>query len=144
MGVYDKGGNPHHSQSRANFSDSIAGDKKPPAAAPAKKAAPAAGGDANDVSKMKIGAVVKQHGPAHDVAITHDHGAGHHHVHSTHGDKHHHSDHGTAQLAHNQAAQAAGVTPGQESEQEDNEMTPDSTGDQQHGAPAPAGIPGMA
>lgn len=49
-------------------------------------------------------AVAQEHGPAHEVHMTHDHEGGQHHVHSMHPDGHeHHSDHGSAEEAHDHA-----------------------------------------
>ena len=141
---YAKDGTPHHSLSRASHHDGMQADRKaPPAVHEMKKAAPAADGkDGNDVSHMKIAEVVKKHGPAHDIAMTHDHEAMQHHVHSTHGDKHHHSDHGSAKAAHEHAMMAAGID-------HDEEETPDEeageTGADETAEMAPStGIPGLS
>ena len=60
----------------------------------------------------EIQQIAAEHGPAHEVHITHDHAAGKHHVHSVHEDGHeHHADHPTADHAHMHAAHAAGLKP---------------------------------
>lgn len=59
------------------------------------------GGDEGDMGEGEDAAgVVKEHGPAIEVNITHDHMAGKHSVHSKHEDGHeHHSDHPDAEAA---------------------------------------------
>ena len=53
-------------------------------------------------------AIAEEHGPAHEVHITHDHAAGAHHVHSMHPDGHeHHSDHASVEEAHEHGKQLA-------------------------------------
>ena len=66
-------------------------------------------GGENDVSEQPIHEVVAEHGPAHEVHITHDHEANTHHVESKHGTKTHHSDHESAEDAHEHGKAAAGL-----------------------------------
>lgn len=72
---------------------------------------PGAGqGEGDDVSSQSIHEVVQEHGPAHKIVTHHDHESGVHKVHSHHGDgKVHKSEHGSAEEAHDHAAQAAGL-----------------------------------
>jgi hypothetical protein len=63
--------------------------------------------------------VAKEHGPAHEVHITHDHATGQHHVHSVHQDGHqNHSVHATPEEAHMHAQAAAGIPGGMEEKEE--------------------------
>ena len=58
----------------------------------------------------EIKQIAAEHGPAHEVHMTHDHEGGVHHVHSMHPDGYeHHADHQSADEAHMHAAHAAGV-----------------------------------
>ena len=72
--------------------------KKPVAKAPMPEEQEMGGEDGS--------AVAQEHGPAHEVHITHNAGA--HHVHSMHPDGHeHHSDHGSVAEAHEHGKQLA-------------------------------------
>lgn len=135
---YDAQGKPHHSASRAAFSDKANEGKKPAAAAAPAKEKPQGEGKEHDVSQMNIRDVVKQHGPAHEVHIFHDHEAGEHKVHSIHGEKHHHSQHDSADAAHHHARMAAGVM-------NPDQQEPTEEPDEANAAPqmASASIPGM-
>ena len=63
--------------------------------------------------------VAREHGPAHEVHITHDHASGQHHVHSVHQDGHqNHSMHATPEEAHLHAKAAAGMPGGMEEKEE--------------------------
>lgn len=74
----------------------------------AKAPAPMAGAEPEMGGEEDGSAVAAEHGPAHEVHITHDHAAGMHHVHSMHPDGHeHHSDHGSAEEAHEHAKKLA-------------------------------------
>jgi hypothetical protein len=54
--------------------------------------------------------IAAQHGPAHEVHITHEEEMGSHHVHSMHPDGHeHHSDHASKEEAHEHGKKLAGV-----------------------------------
>lgn len=67
----------------------------------------------------EIQQVAAEHGPAHEIHMTHDHEGGVHHVHSVHGDGYeHHADHQSAEHAHTHAAHAAGLNPPNEEETE--------------------------
>ncbi len=69
-------------------------------------------------------AVAAEHGPAHEVHVTHDHEAGAHHVHSIHPDGHeHHSEHGSVQEAHEHAKKLAGAD--MENERPEDEDQPE-------------------
>jgi hypothetical protein len=65
--------------------------------------------DGEDVSGQDIHDVVKEHGPANEVHIMHDHESGTHHVESKHGDKMHESDHDSVEEAHEHGKCAAGI-----------------------------------
>jgi hypothetical protein len=61
--------------------------------------------------------VAKEHGPAHEVHMQHNHEAGEHHVHSMHPDGHeHHSMHGSVEEAHEHAKKLAGAGEHEESD----------------------------
>ena len=62
-----------------------------------------------DMSDQPIEEMVKQHGPASEIHMEHDHEIGSHHVHSVHGGMSHHSDHESAEHAHEHAKKAAGI-----------------------------------
>ena len=67
-------------------------------------AQPAGEEDAGEHTPEEAAQTVAEHGPAHEVHMTHDHEAGQHHVHTVHPDGHeHHSDHGSAGEAHEHA-----------------------------------------
>lgn len=130
--MLDKQGKPRSGMARANFANKVHGGQHGPGASeknasPAKMSEPPAApgkreeseadaamtahshkGGADDVSKMPIHDVVKQHGPATHVASEHDHQAGKHHVHTKHGSKHHHSDHETNEMAQDHMSAALG------------------------------------
>ena len=62
--------------------------------------------------------VAREHGPAHEVHMMHDHEMGKHSVHSKHPDGHeHHSEHGSAEEAHDHGKMLAS----QGSEHEDSD-----------------------
>lgn len=138
MAVNAADGTRHHSAGRAAFHDRMAADSKNKsmAAAPNKTATMDKGDhpghvdgheDAKqDVSHLPITEVVEEHGPAHHIAIHHDHEANVHHIESHHGDKEnphvHHSEHESAEKAHHHAKMAAGLehTPEEEHETPDD------------------------
>lgn len=65
--------------------------------------------------------VAAEHGPAHEVHVTHDHEAGAHHVHSIHPDGHeHHSDHDSVEEAHEHGKKLAGADAEENDEPEDD------------------------
>ena len=81
------------------------------------------GGAVDEANGANPEQMASEHGPAHEVHITHDHEGGKHHVHVVHGDGHeHHSDHPSADHAHHHAAVSAGVmAPPMEKEESEHE-----------------------
>ena len=60
--------------------------------------------DAGEHTPEEAAQTVAEHGPAHEVHMTHDHESGQHHVHTMHPDGHeHHSDHASMEEAHEHA-----------------------------------------
>ena len=69
--------------------------------------------------EMEPGQIAADHGPAHEVHVTHEHEIGSHHVHSIHPDGHeHHSDHGSAEEAHEHGKKLAGAAEPEHDEEE--------------------------
>ncbi len=152
MAVADKQGRIHHSAGRAALQDEMDANKKSAGGKPAAVKQPASkGGEqaekgSTDVSTQDIGDVVKAHGPAHHIVISHDDAGAMHTVTSHHGEKGkshvHHSEHGTREAAM-QHAQQAGAPEG--SEQEEASETPGQEMDEQMQPQGGGkGIPGMA
>ncbi len=68
------------------------------------------GDDGEQADPQDGKALAAEHGPATEIAIHHDHAAGKHSVHAEHPDGHSHdTEHGSADEAHQFAADAAGV-----------------------------------
>jgi|SRR5215475_3165479 len=65
--------------------------------------------DDHDISSMDIGDVVRSHGPASKIEISHDGDL--HNVTSTHSGRRHSSTHPTSAAAHVHAGSAAGLSP---------------------------------
>lgn len=64
----------------------------------------------SDMEEQDGSQIAQEHGPAHEVHMTHDHEGGMHHVHSMHPDGHeHHSDHESAEMAHDHGKKLAGI-----------------------------------
>ena len=147
MAFPDKTGKMHHSASRASLQDSLnSKDQRQPTKPDliGQHTSHGAAGASKDVSHMDIKDVVKQHGPAHEVHVKHDHEAGAHHVTSHHKGAHHKSTHGSADEAHDHGAMAAGggaATPDQEEAEAQPFAGTESPEEEQ--AEEQQGIPGL-
>jgi len=70
--------------------------------------------------------IAEEHGPAHEIHMTHDHEAGAHHVQSMHPDGHeHHSDHASVEEAHEHAKKLAGAGMEEHEEPDGDESAPE-------------------
>lgn len=122
MAFKSKDGSEWTNASAARKQD-MRGDSKPLG----KVAAPVADEPETDTESQEPSAVVAEHGPAHQVLITHKEGS--HKIKSKHKDGHtHESEHTSAEDAHMAAKQLAGVG--------ESAAPEDETGDELHGNPA--------
>lgn len=101
----------HDSMKRAN---ARFGARQPEAAGNGYGEASGAGAGMEEQEGAQDGSqMAAEHGPANHLEIEHDHEAGHHSVHASHPDGHSHTtEHGSADEAHQYAADCAGVGSG--------------------------------
>src|ERR1700691_3493976 len=107
----DAQGNPVHSFGRGKLNDEM---RKPTSPSVTPKSRPAGhqpdpDAEMHEESPEDIHDVVKEHGPAEEIHMKHDHEAGIHQVTSHHGEFKHHSTHGSHHEAHAHAGKALGM-----------------------------------
>jgi hypothetical protein len=105
-----KDGSKHTNHDSMKRADARFGAKQPQGAAGASDDYNSGAEDELDNEPQDGASMAAEHGPAIETTLKHDHEAGTHQVHAVHPDGHEHdTEHGSADEAHQYAADCAGV-----------------------------------